>query len=217
MKNCTIRAIIWDVGNIFVTFDYSRACKKLALHSKKSAEDIYTTLFSGDKTLTKLHDSGQITSQDFFLKIKDVLNLSDNLSFEEFCDIWKDIFQENKEILEVFGALNPSIKMCTLSNTDPIHWSAVDELSVIKKYFPDESLLTRSYTSGVSKPEVKIYQDAIACLGLKEENIGDIIYIEDVPEYRNVFENMGGNTISYDYSKDTIEVLKDGLRKFGLL
>ncbi len=217
MSQHNIKGIIWDFGNIFASFYHAKSCGKLAQYSPMQPEDIYKAIFGGSKSIQRLHDSGAISSQEFFSEVQKSVSLSKDLSFQEFCDIWKDIFQENKDLEEIINNIKPGIRQCILSNTDPIHWSYIEQLPIIKKHFSNESILVRSYVSGVSKPETKIYLDAIKCLELEEEDIKDIVYIDDVSEYREKFESMGGNTISYDCSKDDVSKLKEELRRFSLI
>lgn len=212
-----IKGIIWDFGNILARFDHLKAAKKLAEYSSTAPEDILKKLFSGESAPAKLHESGELSSQEFFWSAQKLLSFSEDLSFQAFCDIWKDIFQENNGVSVVIDKIRSDLKQCILSNTDPIHWSAIEQLSVMKKHFSNPAILVRSYTSGTRKPDAKMYQDALKCLGLAEEEIQYILYIDDIAEYRDVFERMGGNALSYDCSKDPLAQLEAGLRKFGVL
>ena len=104
-----------------------------------------------------------------------------------------------------------------IQRTDPIHWSAIEQLPVMRKHFSDPQLLVRSYTAGTRKPDSKMYQDALKCLGFAETDIGHVLYVEDVAEYRDVFEQMGGHVLAYDCSKDSLALLEMGLKKFNVL
>lgn len=212
-----IKGIIWDFGNILACFDHLKAYKKLAEYSSTALEDILKRLFSGKSAPAKLHESGELSSQDFFRSAQKLLPFSEDLSFQTFSDIWKDIFQENNGVSAVIDRIGSDLKQCILSNTDPIHWSAIEQLSVMKKHFSNPSVLVRSYTSGTRKPDPKMYQDALKCLELPEEEIRHVLYVDDIAEYRDAFERMGGNVLSYDCSKDSLAQLEAGLRKFGVL
>lgn len=212
-----IKAIMWDCGNILVKPNHLKACRKLASYSSLSPENIYEQLFLKDDAPSKLHDSGELSSEEFFIAARMVACLGESLLFQEFCIIWKDIFEENEGIETVIDKVRPGLKNCILSNTDPIHWSAVEKLPVMKKYFLDPKMLVLSYTSGTRKPDKKIYQDALKCLGLTEKDAPHVLYIDDVAEYRDAFVRIGGNVLAYDCSKDTIANLEEGLRKFNVL
>lgn len=173
--------------------------------------------FSGDRAPAKLHEVGKLSSEEFFLVARKVANLDEGLSFQEFCTIWKNIFEENRGLEAVLNLIRPEVKQCILSNTEPIHWSAIEQLPVMKKFFGDSQLLVRSYTAGTRKPDPRMYQDALRCLGIAEKDVQHVLYIDDIAEYRDAFERMGGNVLPYDCSKDAIMHLEAGLRKFGVL
>lgn len=217
MSKPQIKGIIWDFGNVLARFDHSKACKKLAKYSTVSPEDIFEVFFGKNNSLVKLHESGRLSSQEFFLAGQKAAHLAENLSFREFCIIWKDIFQENNGVESIIDKIRPDLKRCILSNTDPIHWSAIEQLPVMKKYFSNSALLVRSYISGARKPDIKIYRDALKCLGFAETGAKHVLYIEDTAEYRDAFERMGGNVLSYNCSKDTLAQLEAGLIKFDVL
>ena len=198
-------------------FDHLKACRKLAEFSTSSAEDIFKVFFSGDRAPAKLHEVGKLSSEEFFLVARKVANLDEGLSFQEFCTIWKNIFEENRGLEAVLNLIRPEVKQCILSNTEPIHWSAIEQLPVMKKFFGDSQLLVRSYTAGTRKPDPRMYQDALRCLGIAEKDVQHVLYIDDIAEYRDAFERMGGNVLPYDCSKDAIMHLEAGLRKFGVL
>lgn len=210
-----ITGIIWDFGNILARFDHLKACQKLAQYGKISPGGVYDALFSGSNAPTKLHEAGVISSHRFHSVVCSAAGLQ-RISFREFSLIWQDIFTENANIGSVIGALRPDLVHCILSNTDPIHWAAIEQLPVMRKYFSDPRMLVRSYTSGTRKPNQKMYEEALKRLG-PSVNIDEVLYIEDVAEYRDAFERMGGNTLAYDCSKDSLEQLKTSLQKFNLL
>lgn len=217
MTQPSIKGIIWDFGNILATFDHLKACSQFAEYCALAPKEIHEKFFLGERTPAKLHESGEISSQEFFRLTQELMNFSEDLSFQKFCDIWKDIFRENEGVAAVIENIPTDLKQCILSNTDPIHWQAIEQLSVMKKYFSNPTRLVRSYTSRTRKPDVKMYQDALNALQLGQAEIAHILYIEDISEYREAFEQMGGNTLSYDCSKDSLEQLEIGLRKFNIL
>ena len=119
--------------------------------------------------------------------------------------------------MDILERIKTDLTQCIMSNTDPIHWSGIEQLSVMKKHFSNPQLLIRSYTVGTRKPDLKMYQEALRCLGIAEQDTQQVLYIDDIAEYRDVFKSMGGNVLSYDCSKDPLTQLETGLREFGVL
>jgi len=212
-----IVGIIWDFGKVLASFDHLKACKKLACYCNIPPVLILERLFSGENAPAKLHELGRISSQQFYNEVLRLLPFSKDITFSEFSEIWKDIFRENRGISTLIGKVRSEIKQCICSNTDPIHWSAIEQLPVMKKYFSNPALLTRSYTSGARKPNVKIFLDALASLHMEEGDANHVLYIEDIAAYRQVFLVMGGNVLSYDCTVDKMIELKRRLYKYGVL
>ena len=217
MSEYNIKAIIFDAGNVLVRFNHTKAYEKLSKYSNLSVEEIINLISNGDKSPSSLHDSGKLSSHDFFLTIQKQINLNKNLSFEEFSNIWGDIFEENTEIEPIIDKIHKNIKLCILSNTDPIHWSVVEKLPLLKKHFSNKNIVILSYNSKVCKPETKIYNDALISLGMIIEDTKNILYIEDIAKYRQAFENIGGHTLSYDCSKDSVSVLENALKEYRVI
>lgn len=217
MAKAVIKGIIWDLGNVLVGFDHLRAGRKLAQYSPTAPSDIVKKLFTGEHAPETLHESGQVSSQEFFREAQQIVPLSADLSFREFAEIWKDILIENKGVASIVGKVRPEVGRCLLSITDPLHWQAAENLQVLREYFSDPARLIRSYTSGTRKPDPKLYREALACLSIEENDIGSVLYIEDIAKYREAFEDLGGQTLAYDCSKDPLTTLESGLERFGVL
>jgi FMN phosphatase YigB (HAD superfamily) len=221
MSTAPIKAILWDVGNIFVTFNDMKACTSLSKYSPYRPEEIYRRIFNDiykDNTpVKKFLEKGTFSAEEFFTALIELLSLNDTLTFEEFSHLWSDIFENNTDIVGIFEKINSSIPMCLLSNTDPIHWKVIDEVPAIKTYFAPEEKQVKSYTSGVCKPDEKIYLDALTAVGLTKEDAGSVLFIEDMEKNREAFLNLGGNVLAYDCSKDGIEVLENGLKEYGVI
>jgi len=213
-----IRAIIWDFGNILASFDHLKACRTLATYCRVgSPEWVFEKLWAGDESPAKLLEIGRLTPQQFFNEALRILPFAKEISFQEFSNIWSDVFWENYGISEIIDIVRPEIKQCICSNTDPIHWTAIEQLQVMKEHFSDPALLTRSYISGTRKPDIKIYRDALATLQMGESEVDHVLYIEDTAIYQRAFQEMGGNVLPYDCTKDDIVQLNIRLYEFGVL
>ena len=68
-----IKAIIFDLGNVLLDFDHRLAAERVSKFTDKSAEEILNLFF--DSELTGLFEEGKIAPAEFFLKIKEALNL----------------------------------------------------------------------------------------------------------------------------------------------
>ncbi len=171
---------------------------------------MYRRLFSG---LTQKHEAAQISSEQFYREAQQLLGISD-LTFIDFSRIWRNIFSENLGIESLIGHIATDSKLGIVSNTDPIHWETIRELPVMKRFFSDPVCITRSFDVGTRKPDPRIWQHALARLGCSAEQT---LYIDDIDDYVDAFEKLGGHAIQYDCSRDSIEVLARAIGRYGLL
>jgi glucose-1-phosphatase len=213
----TIKGIIWDFGNILARFNHLKACERLAKHSELSPEEIREALFKNLDAPAKRLEVGQLKAKDFFLEVEKAARLKCKLSFLEMSDMWQDIFEENEGVSTIISNMRPDIQKCICSNTDPIHWLTIERLPVMEKHFFVRQNLMLSYRMKTRKPDMKMYHEALGCMGFALKDIQHVLYIEDIAEYRDAFTALGGNVLAYDCSKDTISVLEDALRAYDVL
>jgi|GEM_PF-1502725 len=214
--NQDILGIIWDFGRVLATFDHGKACAELARYSVLSPEEILNISHQESDAPGKRHEAGTLSPVAFFEEMKHRAHLSPELSFEKFSHIWSDIFSENKEIIEIFRLVRPDIRQCILSNTDPLHWNIIRQFPAVRDYFSEEQCI-RSYQVGGLKPERKLYERALATLNISPADIHRVAYIEDVREYCEAFQSLGGKAIQYDCRKDSVDSLRQTLAELGAL
>ncbi len=62
-----IKLITFDLGNVLVNVDHMEFCRRLAVLTPLTAEDIYNYVFNG--SLEPEYDTGKMTSQEFYQQI----------------------------------------------------------------------------------------------------------------------------------------------------
>ena len=170
--NHKIKGAIFDLGNVLLDFDHRIAAQRLSRFTDRSAEQIYSLFF--DSALTGFFEEGKISAQDFFLKVKEMLDLK--IPYEEFLPIWNEIFYFSDKNLEVYNlalGLKKSYRMALLSNINILH------LEYIKKTFPILDAFHNILTScelGFRKPAPEIYLKALDILKTSPE---ETFYIDD--------------------------------------
>jgi FMN phosphatase YigB (HAD superfamily) len=206
-----IRAIVFDFGKVLAEFDHMKTCAGLAKFSisNLTESEIHKIIF--EEGLEKEYDSGKIGSHDFFIAVCRKINASIELNFDEFAKIWGNIFTPNVKIEELLISIRPEIKMILLSNTNELHWDYIEKIPVIQEFFSDPKFLVRSYEQGMRKPEPGIFQLAIEKAGCPPE---EMIYIDDVQDYVDVFQGLGGHGILYDCTKESVDELRKKLSPF---
>lgn len=211
------RGLLLDFGNVLGLFDHPKACRRLSSRTKGrlSPVEIRSMIFGGPDAPAKKHEDGSLNRREFYMEVMGLLKL--NISSPEFSDIWSDIFSPNEGVEKVIGKVHSEVRLAVCSNTDPIHWGRIEYLPVMMKYFRDEKKLARSYDPDIKtrKPGEKIFKKALERLGGLE--FPEVVYVDDIPEYVEAFQKLGGNAFLYNARETPLSVLEDSLRQYNVL
>ena len=199
------KIIIFDIGNVILSFNNMLICEKLSKLSNLSSLKIYKLIFESD--LINLLNEGKISPGEFFEEIKKLLKI--NITFYKFYKIWtEEVFKENVEISQLINYLRiKKYKLCILSNINELHFQYIShKFNIINKF--DEYFL--SYKIGYQKPNLKIFQKILKKFNLPPDNY---IYIDDIEEYINVAKSLGIKGIVFKSATQ----LRDMFLKFGII
>lgn len=154
-----IRAILFDVGNVLLKFDFSICLKALAAKSEMG-EPIAT--FARFDQVKAAYEDGQIDRPAFLRAVFDVLNYRSTEA--EFIAAWENIFDPNEQMFPLVERLAERYPLFLLSNTNDIH----------REYFFRRYPVFQHFTGGTysdlahaSKPGRPIYEIACRDLGLE--------------------------------------------------
>lgn len=187
MDNHGIEAIIFDLGNVVIDFDHSVAAERISHFCRKSGQEIFDLFF--DSKLTRLFEEGKISPKDFYLKVKEMLDL--DLSYENFVPIWNEIFffsPKNRAVVGLAGALRANYKIFLLSNINILHFE------YLKQHFPVFPIFHQVFTSfelRVAKPDPEIYQKVLQALNIVPEKV---FYTDDRKELIESAQSLGINS-----------------------
>ncbi len=173
MDNHSIKAVIFDLGNVLVSFDHTIAAARISKFCAKNPQEIFRLFF--DSELTGLFEEGKISPQEFFLKVREMLNLK--LDYEEFLPIWNEIFfltDANRAVYGLAKNLRKSYRVALLSNINILHFD------YLKKNYPVFDAfhhLITSFETGFKKPHPLIYQKALDMLEVSSPQ--EVFYTDD--------------------------------------
>lgn len=196
MKKYT--TIAFDMGNTVIRFDHNISAKKIAKLSRLEHKAIYDMFFESDITIA--FEKGEISSCQFYEKACERLGI--DISYEEFVDIWNDIFWEDKGSCAIVRELKGKYKLVLLSNVNRLHFEHIEKKFDIIKEF-DELVL--SYAIGSMKPERKIYDHVVKCCGGDEKGI---LYIDDRADLIKAATELGIDSIRFETSDKLRELLR---------
>lgn len=179
-----IKVLLFDLGRVLVDFDHLRAAQRISAFCSKTPRQIYDLFFESGATIA--FEAGKITPEDFYLQVKQLLDLK--LSYESFEPIWNDIFflsAKNRSVFGLVNSLRAYYKTAMLSNINILHYE------YLKKNFPVFGAFDKVFLSfqlGLIKPDKEIYNSVIRDLGVSPE---EIFYTDDRPELIQSAKSLG--------------------------
>jgi len=201
-----ISLFVFDLGNVILPFEHRQIAVKLhevsRIQNRFAPDDLFRFLFERDRGFVNPYEEGRISSRDFFAKLRERYKLE--LEFEEFKDIWNNIFEEDPEVNAIITHLkNKGYPVFLLSNTNELHFSYVMERYPIV-YSLDEWIL--SYEVGARKPKKKIFDAVFEKTDIARD---ETLYIDDIKAYVEAAKAYGLQGKHFKNPKDLGELLKE--------
>ncbi len=184
MGKSNIKAVIFDLGNVVVSFDHMVAARKIFRLTRKTPQEIFDLFFDSD--LVALFEEGKITPSKFFAETKNMLAL--DLGYDDFLPVWNEIFfftENNRQVYNLAKSLNKRYKVALLSNINALHFDYLKKKLPIFDAFPD---IITSFEAGVRKPHPLIYEKALDLLNVEPQ---DTFYTDDRPDLIEQACSMG--------------------------
>lgn len=166
-----IKAILFDLGNVVIPFDFKLAYARLAEHCGLKPEEIPARIRATG--LVAPFERGEVAAEPFVREFSAALRL--HLTYQEFCDWWSCVFLPEPLVPEgLLADLARRYRLLALSNTNPIHFELIAKNYPLLRHFDDFVL---SYQVGAAKPEAKIYREAISRAGC---GAAECFFIDDL-------------------------------------
>jgi putative hydrolase of the HAD superfamily len=158
-----IKAVIFDLGNVLIPFDFTIGYRALEPLCEIPAAEIPARIAATG--LVRELETGEISADGFYIRLADALNLQ--ITIEEFREIWCSIFLPHPLIPEeLLEAISRTHKLILLSNTNAIHFDMIAKTYPLLRHFHAHIL---SHEAGAMKPDPAIYRAAIAAAGCAPE------------------------------------------------
>jgi len=194
--------VIFDLGGVLVSVDFTRACARLESAGGAPAAVIRDAILGGAEKAA--FDTGRLSPQEFAERICAAVGL--RLPYSDFAEIWCDIFAEKREVTGLLDEIGRHADLVLLSNTDPLHLDYVrSHYGFLAKF----GRLVLSYDVGHAKPARQIFERA---LGLCAPG-SRLIYFDDVPEFVSAARACG---LPAEQFVDVRKLRRD-LDQFGVL
>jgi putative hydrolase of the HAD superfamily len=191
-------AIVFDLGNVLIPFDYNIAIRKLNL-VEQGLGDRFIEYYRSNYSVHRDFERGNISDDKF---VNQMLKVIDNkIDGETFKFYYSDIFTVNDDVVSLLPKLKENYKLFLLSNTDSIHQKYGWQKYEFLKYF-DKLIL--SHEVGAVKPEEKIYRIVETASGFAST---EHFYIDDIKEYVEAAKNIGWTAVQFTGYEKLLENL----------
>jgi FMN phosphatase YigB (HAD superfamily) len=185
-----IEAVIFDIGNVLLTFDYFIAERALVAHTgigtPPSVEDLHPHRID--------HETGRSNREDFVRIVRAAF--AHDGPEDHFMEIWTRIFQINTPMVDWARSMHGKVPLYLLSNIGCIHHDYIfEEYEFFGSLFRDGIY---SYKAGVMKPEQSIFELAKSQFGVDPSRT---LYIDDLEENVRGAESVGFVGHHYDPTK----------------
>jgi len=181
-------AIVFDLGNVLIPFDYAPAINKLN-KIQSGLGDKFAEFYKSNYFIHRDFEKGSIPEESFINKMLEVVE--HKIDAETFKNYYTDIFSVNEDVVSLLPVLKKNYKLFLLSNTNSIHqkygWRKYEFL----KYF-DKLILSHEILS--IKPEERIYREVEKASGLPST---DHFYIDDIQEYVDAAKKIGWDGVRF--------------------
>lgn len=192
-----IDAVIFDLGNVLLNFDWeipaNRLCERTGRTRRELDDYIVTTPFVNQLGL------GQITERKFYEVVKRDFEFAG--SYEEFADLWSDMFTPNEPLLALAAKLKGKLPRFILSNTNAIHIEFVFRRYPYIRDFDGHIL---SNEVGLQKPDPAIYELTVQRFGLRAERA---VFIDDLQVNVDAARAAGLQAIHHQTNDQTLREL----------
>jgi FMN phosphatase YigB (HAD superfamily) len=166
-----IDAVIFDIGNVLLTFDYFIAERALLHHTGKAAAPTVEELHPHRIA----HETGTIPREEFVRIVREAFEHDG--TEDHFMELWTRIFQVNEPMVEWARSLHGKTPLFLLSNIGCIHHDHIfGEYDFFTTLFRDGIY---SYKAGVMKPERSIFELARTRFSVDPART---LYIDDLKE-----------------------------------
>lgn len=198
-----VSAIVFDIGNVLLRFDFTLAIKRVSADCTLSPEQIPGVL----EPLKVELESGRLAGDAFLKRMAEAIGFRGGLGALRAA--WQEIFSPIDATHHLVEQWKGRLPLYLLSNTNDIHAEYF-----LREYPVFDSFNGRvfSHEAGVMKPDSGIYTHAVEKFGLKPENT---LFIDDL--LPNIEAAAGLGWVVHHYSERDHHELISKARSLNLL
>jgi FMN phosphatase YigB (HAD superfamily) len=196
MSPASIRHVIFDVGWVFVSLDYSQLFE-LAPRPDGAAPDV-------ERIAARIglaeHESGRLEGRQLLANI--VALTGGRVSVEAAYAAWNGMFELQPRMVDLATRISERYRVHLLSNVGELHWTYLTRTYGLDRI--GHGALT-SFEAGVMKPHAGIYLEAERRFGLEP---AATVFIDDRAENIEAARARGWAGIVHTNHDSTVEALR---------
>jgi FMN phosphatase YigB (HAD superfamily) len=198
-----VDAIIFDIGNVLLRFDFSLATQRIAPFCAANPASIPSLL----EPLKMELESGRLPGEAFLQQASEILGYTGERSLLR--SAWQEIFAPIEATHRLVERLHGSLPLFLLSNTNDLHAEYF-----LSRYPVFERFQTAVYSHecGLMKPEAGIYAHALEKFGLRAEQV---FFIDDLAP--NITAARTSGWLAHHYAEKSHDLLLSELKSLGVL
>jgi putative hydrolase of the HAD superfamily len=186
----SMRAFLFDIGNVLVRLEFARGLRAVAALSEVADEH---EVIGRVNAVKLLYEDGQIPRSEFLREATRLLKFRGTEG--DFIAAWQGIFSANEPMHDLVRRLHRRYPLYLLSNTNCLH---VEGLFRDFPIFECYTGATYSHVVRASKPNAAIFEIACRDHGLVPE---ETFFIDDLAENIETARRLGFQTHCYDYHR----------------
>ncbi len=198
-----IHAFLFDIGNVIVRFDFSRALRAVASLSDVPDE---TAALARIDAIKLIYEDGRMSRDEFLSQAFALLKYRGTR--EQFIAAWQDIFWANEPMHVLIRSLHGRFPIHLLSNTNDMH---VEGLFRDFEVFRCVTTAVYSHEVHASKPHPRIYEIACEKCGIEPATT---FFIDDLAA--NIEAARAAGFQAHHYHHDRHDALLADLRAAGV-
>jgi HAD superfamily hydrolase (TIGR01509 family) len=196
--------VVFDLGNVFLRFDYSIAARRIAARSAVSPEQVLELI--NHSPLIYRFECGQIAWEELFLELQRLTGFTGTR--DEFAHAFCDVFTPIEPMIQ----LNRQLRSCNVptyifSNTNEV---TIEFIRRSYPFFAEFDGYVFSYEHGAMKPDPRLYEVVERLTGKRG---AEIFYLDDLPQNVAAGVARGWQGVLHE----TPEKTRAAIRAAGLL